>query len=125
MDKYSEKPLIGIVGVCASGKTTLKSGLSNLGYNCRHIAQEHSYVPDMWKRLTNPDILIFLEVSYESTVTRKSLNWTREEYAQQLYRLRNAIENAQIKISTDELSPQQLIEKAVFEIKSFLHKSIA
>ncbi len=124
MDKYSKKLLIGIVGVCASGKTTLKSGLSALGYNCRHIAQEHSYVPDMWKRLTNPDILIYLEVSFESTITRKSLNWTRDEYAQQLYRLRNAIDNAQIHISTDELTASQLIEKAVNEIESYVQKSL-
>ena len=25
----------------------------------RHIAQEHSYVKDMWKRITNPDISHF------------------------------------------------------------------
>lgn len=116
MHNDSNKFLIGIVGVCASGKTTLKNGLSELGFNCRHIAQEHSYVPDMWKRLTHPDILIYLETSYETTIVRKSLNWTREEYAEQLYRLRNAIENAQIIINTDELTPQQLVTKAVNEI---------
>ncbi len=73
-------------------------------------------MPDMWKRLTHPDILIYLETSYETTIVRKSLNWTREEYAEQLYRLRNAIENAQIIINTDELTPQQLVTKAVNEI---------
>ncbi len=58
------KPLIGVVGPCAAGKTTLVSGLRQAGYEVRHIAQEHSYVADMWKRLTNPDILIYLHVSY-------------------------------------------------------------
>jgi hypothetical protein len=78
----------------------------------------------MWKRLTHPDILIYLEASYETTITRKALNWTREEYEQQLYRMRNAIESAQIRIKTDELSPQQLIEKVVQEIDLFLLKDV-
>jgi len=30
-----------------------------------HIAQEHSYVPYMWKRITNPDLLIYLNASFE------------------------------------------------------------
>jgi adenylate kinase family enzyme len=46
--------LIGLVGVCASGKTTLAKILEEKGYHCRHISQEHSYVPDMWQRLTHP-----------------------------------------------------------------------
>ncbi len=121
MEKVSPKPLIGIVGVCASGKTTLNAGLTALGFNCRHIAQEHSYVPTMWRRITNPDILIYLEVSYENTIARKSLNWTRDEYAQQLFRLRDAIENAHICINTDDLTPQQLIDRVVKELQTYLH----
>jgi hypothetical protein len=33
------------------------------GYQARHITQEHSYVLDMWKKLVNPGILIYLDVS--------------------------------------------------------------
>lgn len=121
MDNIQPKPLIGIVGVCASGKTTLNAGLTALGFNCRHIAQEHSYVPTMWRRMTNPDILIYLEVSYENTITRKSLNWTRNEYEQQLFRIRDAIENAQIHINTDDLTPEQLIDLVVKELQTYLN----
>lgn len=123
MDDQSKQPLIGIVGVCASGKSTLNTGLTALGFNCRHIAQEHSYVPDMWRRITNPDILIFLQVSYEITIARKALNWTREEYEQQIFRIRNAVENAQIRIDTDELTPQELISEAAAQINNYLLKS--
>lgn len=122
MDKYQPKPLIGIVGVCASGKTTLNAGLTALGFNCRHIAQEHSYVPTMWRQMTNPDILIYLEVSYENTIARKSLNWTRNEYEQQLLRLRDAIENAHIRINTDDLTPEQLIDQAINELQTYLNQ---
>lgn len=123
MKESQEYPLIGIVGACASGKTTLIRGLKDLGYNCRHIAQEHSYVPDMWRRLTNPDILIFLEVGYETTLTRKNLNWTRTEFEQQLYRLRHAKEFAQIKIITDHLTPYELVFTATKEIQELIDLS--
>lgn len=122
MDKLQNKPLIGIVGVCASGKTTLYTGLTALGLNCRHIAQEHSYVSTMWRRITNPDILIYLVVSYENTIARKSLNWSRDEYNQQLIRLQDAIENAQIIINTDDLTPEQLINQALKELEMYLHR---
>lgn len=109
-------PLIGVVGVCASGKSTLIKALSGAGYRCRHIAQEHSYVKEMWRLLTKPDILIFLEVSYEKTLERKQLNWTREEYEIQLQRLQHAYEHADIHINTDLLSPAELLNTALHEI---------
>lgn len=115
-----QPPLIGIVGPCASGKTTLIHQLSSLGYQCRHIAQEHSYVPDMWKRLTNPDILVFLDVSYEVTLQRKKLNWTKEEFKIQLDRLRDAYGNADILIETDLLTPTQLVSQVVEKIETIL-----
>ncbi len=103
-----EKPLIGIVGVCASGKTTLVKQLEKLGYSCRHIAQEHSYVQTMWKRLTNPDILVYLAASYPVTIARRSLNWTLQEYTQQIERLANARANADLIIETDNLTPDEI-----------------
>lgn len=121
MEKIANFPLIGIVGVCASGKTTLNSGLIAHGYNSKHIAQEHSYVPDMWRRMTNPDILIYLDVSYENTLKRKVLNWSQEEYFEQVHRIRNAAENAQIRIDTNALDAFQLVEKAILEISNFLN----
>jgi len=104
--------LIGVVGVCASGKSTLIKALTARGYHCRHIAQEHSYVKDMWQRLTKPDLLIFLEVTYEKTIERKKLDWSREEYQIQVQRLEHAYEHADIRIKTDLLSPEELVSVA-------------
>ena len=106
--------------MCASGKSTLIRLLTDRGYRCRHIAQEHSYVQNMWKRLTNPDILIFLEVSYTKTLTRKKLNWTIDEYNLQLQRLGNAYENADIRILTENITPGQLIDLVENEIFSLI-----
>ncbi len=114
-------PLIGVVGVCASGKSTLIKGLTAQGYRCRHIAQEHSYVQDMWQRLTNPDILIFLKISYEKTLERKKLNWTRIEYETQLKRLQHAFQHADIIIDTESLDPRQLMERVTSEINNLIN----
>jgi deoxyadenosine/deoxycytidine kinase len=110
--------LIGVVGACGAGKSSLVAGLQQHGYAVRHIAQEHSYVPDMWKRLTNPDVLIYLEVSYPNTIARRKLDWTYQEYAEQLHRLRHARQHADLRIDTNPLGVQQVLEAALIYIKS-------
>ena len=120
MSPTSTDLLIGVVGVCASGKSTLIKGLTLRGYQCRHIAQEHSYVPDMWFRITAPDVLIYLQVSYEITLKRKNLNWTRNEYEIQLERLQHARQNAQIIIDTEILTPEELVTQAIEGLESLV-----
>jgi cytidylate kinase len=115
-----DPPLIGIVGVCASGKSTLISELQRLGYCCRHIAQEHSYVPNMWQRLTNPDVLIYLSASYETTIARRNLNWTQHEYQVQLDRLFHARQYAQIVIDTDQLTVPEVVQVVIKQINHYL-----
>ncbi len=105
--------LIGVVGPCASGKTTLVAGLIRLGYRTRHIAQEHSYVKDMWLRLTHPDVLIFLDASYPVTCERRRLNWTEGEYAEQQRRLVHAREHADLTLFTDGLTGDEVLRKVV------------
>jgi cytidylate kinase len=107
------KPLIGVVGVCASGKSTLIKEMEARGFRMRHIAQEHSYVKDMWKRITNPDVLIFLDVTYPLTVQRRQLDWTEADWAEQQRRLSHAREHADLYIDTDELSIKQVLEIAI------------
>jgi deoxyadenosine/deoxycytidine kinase len=104
-----DHPLLGVVGPCGSGKTTLVAGLSAHSIKSRHIAQEHSYVPYMWQRITNPDILIFLDVSYPETIRRRRLNWEIEEYEEQQRRLSHARQHAHLYIYTDPLTPDQVI----------------
>ncbi|MEI8132601.1 MAG: GTPase domain-containing protein [Leptolinea sp.] len=100
--------IVGIVGPCASGKSTLISGLRVDSVQFRHIAQEHSYVPDMWQRLIHPHALIFLDASYSLTCLRGQLNWTEAEYAEQHRRLSHAREHTDCYILTNELSPEEV-----------------
>ena len=104
---------IGVVGPCAAGKTTLINGLLYNGYNAKQIAQEHSYVQDMWERLTHPDILIYLDVSYSYTIKRRNLNWSIKEFNTQVGRLRHAREHADIHINTDSFSSQDVLDQAM------------
>lgn len=100
--------IVGIVGPCSAGKTTLIGRLEQKGYSCRHIAQEHSYVPDMWQRLVNPVALIYLDVSYNESMNRRPMNLKRSEFQEQKNRLLHAFQNADLNIFTDELDPDEV-----------------
>ena len=106
----NEEPVIGVVGACAAGKSTLVTDLRSLGYKARHIAQEHSYVQDMWKQISNPDFLIYLDVSYEISISRTGSSWSRLIYEKQVQRLVHAKQHADLYIETDDLSPEQVLE---------------
>ena len=110
--------IIGVVGPCGAGKSSLVAGLKSNGYVPRHIAQEHSYVPDMWRRLTNPDVLVYLDVSYENTILRRKLDWTLAEYQEQVHRLRHARQNASLYIDTNGLTIEQVLQNVIAYVKS-------
>jgi deoxyadenosine/deoxycytidine kinase len=113
MQTHLEKRVIGVVGPCASGKSTLIANLMPYGIAARHIAQEHSYVADMWQRITHPDTLIFLDVSYELSKKRRRLDWSPKDYAEQQYRLRHARQNADLYIQTDPLQPDEVLDSVL------------
>jgi len=100
--------VVGLVGVCASGKTTLGAKLRARGYKIKHIAQEHSFVKDMWKKIGKPDLLIFLDASYETSMQRRRLDWTPADYNEQQRRLEHAREHADLHIQTDRLSAEEV-----------------
>jgi hypothetical protein len=110
MQDHLEERLIGVVGPCASGKSTLIANLKPYGIVARHIAQEHSYVADMWQRITNPDLLIYLDVSYSLSKARRSLDWSNKDYEEQQYRLRHARQHADFYICTDPFRPEEVLQ---------------
>lgn len=107
------KPLIGIVGPCGAGKTTLAKGLHRHGYRARAIAQEHSFVKDMWQQITNPDVLIFLQASCSVGGERRRLNWTEAEWEEQQRRLAYARERADFFLNTDSLGILQVLNSVL------------
>ena len=113
MEPPSQGLLIGIVGPCGSGKSTLLTGLEKRGYIGRHIAQEHSYVQAMWQLITRPDILIYLHASFPISTRRSQLDWQEKDYDEQLRRLAHARGHADLSIETDDLTPEQVLQKAL------------
>lgn len=111
------KTLIGVVGPCGSGKSTLVAGLERYGYVCRHIAQEHSYVPSMWQKISKPDLLIFLEASFPVSTARRKLSWQKKDHEEQLRRLSHARQHANVVIDTDDLTPEQVLRKVLDYLK--------
>ena len=113
------KPLIGIVGPCGAGKSTLIAGLENHGYTCRHIAQEHSYVQAMWQIISKPDILIYLNASFPVSTSRRKLIWQEKDHREQLRRLEHARQHAHFIVNTDDLTAEQVLQNVL----DFLHSA--
>ena len=120
MKDDDSKPLIGVVGPCGSGKSTLIAGLEKHGYRCRHIAQEHSYVKSMWQVISNPNILIYLKCSFENSTSRRKLNWIPADHEEQLRRLAHAREHADLIIDTDSLNVEDVLAHALDYLKKYI-----
>jgi len=108
---------IGVVGVCGSGKSSLAARLRQAGYDAHDIAQEHSYVPDMWRRIHPPDILIYLDASYETVTERRPGSlMTPRLYEQMLYQVRHARQHADLTVLTDAKDEEDVF----MEVSSYL-----
>ncbi len=99
---------IGIVGPCAAGKTTLAGNLQRLGYDAHAIGQEHSEVQSMWRQMTNPAVLIYLDASRQTICARLKVDWEQSYLDEQTRRLADARAHIDFYLATDELSREQV-----------------
>jgi len=104
---------IVIVGPCGAGKSSLADGLAARSFHARQITQEHSYVPNMWQLLSKPDILIYLDASFESCDQRKRLDWSPKDHAEQNRRLAHARQHCDIYLLTDALTLEQILQSVL------------
>lgn len=104
-------PLIKVVGVSASGKSTLVDRLRAAGWNARPVSQEHSDVPDLWKHFGFPQLLIYLDNDLAGQRARRpDVSWDAANLAEERLRLRHAYEYADLRINTSTLSADQVQE---------------
>lgn len=94
------------MGVCASGKSTLKKHLDALGIASHAIAQEHSQVPQLFRRQGR--WVVLLVANWQTVHRRRQLSWDREFYRTEWDRLRAARQDAHLIIHTDALTPHQV-----------------
>ncbi len=102
--------IIGVVGPCCAGKSTLVQALAAHGCVVRHIAQEHSYAPKMWQIIGKADLLIFLDVSYEVAQRRRWMDWLPRDVDEQQHRLRDARLHCHLYVDTDPLSAAEVFD---------------
>jgi len=111
---------VAVVGPCTSGKSTLVHALRDAGYEARMPAQEHSYVPYMWQRITKPDVLIFLDVDYEHAIARRPrFSGGPQRLAEQAVRLEHAREHCDLYLDTNGLTVAEIQEKVLLFLQRF------
>ena len=109
------EPRVTIVGPCASGKTTLVARLRERGYDAHAVAQEHSGVAYLWQ-LSEPDLLIFLDVDLPTTAARRQREWPAALYATQQGRLAHAHAHADLYLESSGLT----VDEVVARVASFV-----
>lgn len=97
-----------VVGVCASGKTTLVGRLKELGVDAHNVAQEHSGIRKLWQK-KQPELLVMLEASLPVIRTRRQVPWGEERLSLQRDRLRDARAHADLLIDTDPLNRDEVL----------------
>jgi len=102
-------PLVVVVGPCAAGKTTLVSNLRPKGYRIKACVQEHAFTPDLWKRFSGAEILIFLDAGLHTIARRqKRSDWTPARLDAQRQRLAHARAHCDLYLPTDELTREEV-----------------
>jgi RNase adaptor protein for sRNA GlmZ degradation len=105
---------VAVVGACAAGKSTLVSALREAGYEARHVAQEHSYVPAMWQRISQPDALIYLDADYEAILARRPVfDFKPADLDEQKRRLAHARQHCDLYVDTTDLTPEEVRERCL------------
>lgn len=98
-----------VVGVCASGKTTLVQNLTRMGIETYNAAQEHSQIKQLWKK-KEPDILVMLDATLATIRARRKIPWGEERLIAQRERLADAREHADLFIETDHLTKEEVVQ---------------
>ncbi|MBT9158608.1 MAG: hypothetical protein DDT36_01626 [Firmicutes bacterium] len=109
--------VVGVVGNCVSGKTTLVQALKLHGYHAVNIPQEHSVSQRFFRRLA-PDYLIYLSCNLATAKKRRQISWGQEKLDEQWQVLALAKEHANLVIATDDLSSGEVLATALTALES-------
>ena len=121
--KEDAYPLIKVVGISASGKSTLVQGLREAGYNARPVSQEHSNVPALWEEFDPPALLFYLDNTIEGQRHRRpDVGWRKPMLLAEKQRLDHARGHADLHINTAELTAQEVLSVALIFLT---HNNIA
>jgi hypothetical protein len=106
-----------IVGVCTSGKTTLRDALKTLGVDAYVVSQEHSSVRRMWD-LRSPQYVVCLDCDIETARRRRSVYWGEEMLRRQTERLSDARDNCDLYVDTSCLGTPETVRRVMAAVTS-------
>jgi hypothetical protein len=72
----------------------------------------------MWQRITQPDLLVYLDVSWEIARQRRPTDTGADWWNELAWRLRHARKHADLYLNTDELTSQEVLERTLVFLKS-------
>jgi len=110
----TDLPLVKVVGVSASGKSTLVRNLREAGYNARSVSQEHTEVQDLWRRIRPPAVLIYLDVNLITQRQRRpDVSWDQAHVEVEQQRLAHARAAADVIIDTSSIAATDTLALAL------------
>lgn len=113
--------MVAIVGVCASGKTTLSAGLNQNGVKAYSVPQEHSSVRRLWEK-QHPDVnfLVVLDAQWETTKQRRpTISYGPDRLEDQRQRLVLARECCNLYLPTDGLGIDEVRQRVLESLESW------
>lgn len=110
---HCQTGVVAVLGPCAAGKTTLVRALRSRSYAAREIAQEHSVVPNLWRRRGRPGPMVFLDVSPEVACSRRGMVDVPDWWSSASSRLDVARQDADLYLCTDVLSREQVLGRVL------------
>lgn len=117
-DQDCPLPTIKIVGISASGKSTLSGRLRTLGYNAHPVSQEHSNIPNLWELFGMPDALVCLLLEFEEQSRRRpDVSWQRSTHWQERLRLLHAYSHADVRIDTSHIDIDTIVQIALLMLE--------
>lgn len=69
-------------------------------------------MPGMWRRLTNPDFLIYLDAELSTIERRRRIGWGERHLADECLR-HHARQHCDLYLPTDDLTEEEVLERAV------------
>ena len=67
----------------------------------------------MWRQMTDPDLLIYLDASLRTICKRLSVHWEQSYIDEQVRRLDDARAHTDFVLVTDDLSREQVVVRVV------------
>lgn len=109
---------VAVIGVSASGKSTLQENLRRRGIDAHALPQEHSVVRDLPARC-GYHLVVVLDAEMATIRRRRSVGWGDERLRVERARLRVPKARAILCLKTDGLTSEQVADAAEAAVRKW------